>query len=134
MSYVLVLEDTRGLEGIKFVEKYELMEKVLAVSYNEFVQTITKRGLPEMASLDFDLCPDHYIIGARNSFTHLMGYEKCIIKNGLDAARFLVHYCEKHKEKLPVVYVHSQNPAGRQVILKLINNYKKKEQENGTKS
>lgn len=134
MPYVLVLEDIRRLEGIKFVEKYELMEKVLATSYDEFLKIIYQRGLPEMVSLDHDLCSDHYIIGARNYFTHLRGYEKCPTKNGLDAAKFMVSYCEKHKEKLPVVYVHSQNPAGRQAILQLINQYKKKEQENGTKS
>lgn len=126
-----MLDDIRDFTTVKFDKKYDFAEQVLVKSYETLVSTLLSRGIPDMVSMDMDLCPEHYIIGARNYFTHLSGYEKCPTKNGLDAAKFMVSYCEKHKEKLPVVYIHSQNPAGRQAILNLINNYKKKEQENG---
>ncbi len=126
MNWVLILDDSRQLSDLKYIEEYELMEKVLVKSYSEFVATLNKRGLPKMISMDHDLCPEHYRLGARNHFMSLLGYDKCNIQSGLDCARFLIRYCQEKKLKLPVCYSHSQNPAGRQAILQLINKYKEK--------
>lgn len=128
MSYVLILDDIRSLNDIKFIEEYELMEKVLVKSYDEFFNTLNKRGLPKMVSMDHDLHPLHYQIGERNNFMSLSGYSQCSIKSGLDCAKYLIKYCKENKLKLPVCYSHSQNLIGRQAILKLIKKYKEKEQ------
>lgn len=129
MSYVLILDDLRPISALKFIEKYELMEKVLVKSYEEFINILNQKGLPEMVSIDHDLHPLHYKIGARNNFMSLLGYEKCNIPTGLNAAKYLIKYCQEKKLKLPVCYSHSQNPAGRQAILELIKKYKEKEVE-----
>lgn len=132
MSYVLILDDLRPVSVLKFIEKYELMEKVLVKSYDEFCNVLN-REMPEMISFDMDLDPLHYKIGARNGFMSLLGYDQCPIKSGLDCAKYLVKYCQEKKLKLPVCYSHSQNLAGRQVILELIKKYKEKEVETATK-
>ena len=72
-------------------------------SYEEFVDYLERKGLPDFISFDHDLGED------------LSGY---------DCAKYLVAYCLEHKRSLPDYQVHSQNPVGRENIERLLENFK----------
>ena len=86
-------------------EKYEI---VWVTSYDEFVKYINYYGLPNAIGFDHDLADE----GPNE-------------KTGYDAAKFLVDYCLDNNEDLPEFVSQSDNPAGRENILRLLNNFKK---------
>ena len=86
-------------------EKYEI---VWVTSYDEFVKYINYYGLPDAIGFDHDLADE----GPNE-------------KTGYDAAKFLVDYCLDNNEDLPEFVSQSDNPAGRENILRLLNNFKK---------
>lgn len=77
-------------------------------SYNEFVEYITNCGLPDAIGFDHDLAD-----------------ESLNEKTGYDAAKFLVDYCLDNNADLPEFGSQSSNPAGRENILNLLNNFKR---------
>lgn len=87
-------------------------------NYDEFVDYIKINGLPFFIAFDHDLDEEHY----SNFWDE---DSKSTEKNGLDCAKFLVHYCMENKLKLPEFYVHSMNPVGKDNIINYLNNYKK---------
>lgn len=77
-------------------------------SYNEFVEYITNHGLPDAIGFDHDLADE----GPNE-------------KTGYDAAKFLVEYCLENNADLPEFESQSTNPAGRENIINLLNNFKR---------
>ena len=77
-------------------------------SYDEFVEYINNCGLPDAIGFDHDLADD-----SSNE------------KTGYNAAKFLVDYCLDNNEDLPEFVSQSDNPAGRENILRLLNNFQK---------
>ena len=77
-------------------------------SYNEFVEYITNHGLPDAIGFDHDLADE-----SPNE------------KTGYDAAKFLVEYCLENNVDLPEFESQSTNPAGRENIINLLNNFKR---------
>lgn len=73
--------------------------------YNEFVEFIKTKGLPDFISFDHDLGEG---------------------KTGYDCAKFLVEFCMDCDLKLPEFIVHSQNPIGKENIEKLFFNFLEK--------
>ena len=65
-------------------------------NYDEFVNYITKNGLPDMISFDNDLGKG--------------------LTKGVECAKWLLHYCQTTKQPLPKCYAHSANPNGRRDI------------------
>ena len=61
----------------------------------------------------------------RLQFDHDLGFDKeaCAEKSGMDCAKYLVDYCQKHNCDAPLVASQSANPVGRENILDLINNW-----------
>ena len=86
----------------------EPCEIVWVKSYDEFVKYINYYGLPDAIGFDHDLADE----GPNE-------------KTGYDAAKFLVYYCLDNNEDLPEFVSQSDNPAGRENILRLLNNFKK---------
>lgn len=86
----------------------ELCAIVWVKSYDEFVEYITNRGLPDAIGFDHDLADE----GSSE-------------KTGYDAAKFLVNYCLENNTDLPEFGSQSANPAGRENILNLLNNFKR---------
>lgn len=89
---------------------------MIAKSYQEFVDLITKHGVPEFISFDHDLSFEHYPIsepdgGLKNGLT--IPYDSYSEKTGLHCAKWLVDYCMDRNLRLPVFKVHSMNPVGR---------------------
>ena len=75
-------------------------------SYEEFVDYLERKGLPDFISFDHDLGED------------LSGY---------DCAKYLVEYCLTHQLPLPNYKVHSQNPVGKENIERLLENFRRVE-------
>lgn len=129
MSYLLLLEDIRDPYSIKFPDEYELLERVHAKNYDEFVSILNNRGLPKAVSFDFDLAPEHYQAGEKSSFTNLVGYNQLKYKTGADCARHLISYCQRNKLKLPKWFIHSMNPPGRELIKSLLTSFEKSQKD-----
>ena len=72
-------------------------------NYEEFVDYLERKGLPDFISFDHDLGED------------LSGY---------DCAKYLVEYCLEHQLPLPDYQVHSQNPVGKEKIERLLENFR----------
>lgn len=78
-------------------------------NYNEFVNEIEKNGLPFKIYFDHDLGDE-------------LGDDS---KTGYDCAKYLINYCLDNKLDIPKFYIQSANPAGKENIEKLLNNYHK---------
>lgn len=104
---------------------------VIVKNYDEFVECITKYGLPTLISFDHDLADEHYTpeeywsdYDASKKYQESLTYKE---KTGLDCAKWLVDYCMNNKQELPKYEAHSMNPVGRDNIISLLNNFKKHE-------
>lgn len=84
-------------------------------NYEQFVNRILEKGLPEMISFDHDFADEHYL--KQNS-------QEFVEKTGYDCAKWLVEYCMDHYLDLPKFYCHSMNPVGKENILNLLQNFK----------
>lgn len=102
---------------------------VVVRSYQEFVDWITKNGIPDEISFDHDLGMEHikYYFdngGHDNPPDPLNANFK--EKTGYDAAKWLCNYCWENGLPLPSWGVHSANPVGRDNIKQLLKNYEVK--------
>lgn len=118
----LFLDDVRKVTDI-----YEDDDNFIVVkNYDEFVKYIKLNGLPDFISFDHDLADEHYNIGidlyAKDKPLDYNLYKE---KTGMECAKWLINYCLDNKLKLPKFKVHSANPAGRENILSILNNFKK---------
>lgn len=129
MSYFLLLDDQRRFIQVKFPESVEklCLEVVEVKDYNEFVNVIERRGLPQIVSLDHDLSFEHLPFNDTIKYGNKIPYHTYKEKTGYDAAKYLINYCEENKKPLPTYYCHSMNPVGRKNILSLLNAYKERE-------
>ncbi|WP_300685688.1 cyclic-phosphate processing receiver domain-containing protein [Chryseobacterium sp.] len=84
-------------------------------NYEQFVNSILEKGLPEMISFDHDLADNHNL----NQDTQQYGE-----KTGYDCAKWLIEYCMDHYLDLPKFYCHSMNPVGKENIQSLLKNFK----------
>lgn len=93
-------------------------------SYEQFVDAITKNGLPYIVSFDHDLADEHvadFILNVRHEGK--IDYDKYREKTGLSCAKWLVEYCMDKKLPLPGFAVHSANPIGAENIRSYLESY-----------
>jgi hypothetical protein len=89
-------------------------------TYEDFVDWITKNGLPDEVSFDHDLAEINYDPSTgRESFK----YEE---KTGYDAAKWMCGYCMENGLPLPKFNCHSANPVGSENILAILNSHKER--------
>lgn len=88
---------------------------VVVRNFEEFVSTITERGLPSLVSFDHDLAPEHYDPSMLDYPEKVM-FKDFTVKTGYDCAKWLVAYCKTNKLHLPECFIHSMNPVGSQNI------------------
>ncbi|SMO91840.1 hypothetical protein SAMN06265171_11235 [Chryseobacterium rhizoplanae] len=82
-------------------------------NYEQFVNRILEKGLPEMISFDHDLADlEQYS-------------QEFVEKTGYDCAKWLIEYCMDNYLDLPQFYSHSMNPVGKENIISLLKNFKK---------
>lgn len=87
---------------------------VIVRNYNEFVECISKYGIPMMVSFDHDLAEQHYQEYHRaNETDKTINYNNTKEKTGYHAAQFLAEYCISNKLKLPEYFIHSMNYMGK---------------------
>lgn len=78
---------------------------IIVRSHDEFIDWISKNGVPEEISLDHDLGTD---------------------KTGYDCAKWLCEYCYVNGLPLPDWNVHSANPVGSSNIRQLLQSFERK--------
>jgi hypothetical protein len=87
MSYYLFLDDIRQISDVR---KYCVLpnindkEWIIVRNYQEFVDLIMLRGLPQFLSLDHDLADTHYGHGLNNDEIPYESYKE---KTGLDCSK-----------------------------------------------
>jgi len=118
--YYLFLDDYRNPEEVSWVPMPNKPWDIVR-SYEEFTETIQRRGLPAVISFDYDLdllefnTPD---------FNKGQKYKQKNVPTGLDCAKWLVKYCMRNKLRLPNYNVHSMNPDGKKEIISYLESYK----------
>jgi len=144
MKKLLFLDDFRTP---KLVPQYDYANSIQApfrkeelwdvvCNHNEFVSYIEEyhkenNSLPELISFDHDLDDQHYsndMLIDSDKYNEL--YNKFTEKTGYDSAKWLVDFCMDNDLKLPEYLCHSQNPVGKENILKYLENFKKSQQKN----
>lgn len=141
-EYNLFLDDYRQPEnccgyahslGIR-PDLYITREWDVVENYKEFVDHITKNGLPKLISFDHDLSDEHYapieLYDEENEFKikeweSKQSYKE---KTGYECAVWLIEYCMANNKKLPEFVVHSMNPVGRERIKNLLTDFYKIQQ------
>lgn len=120
MSYQLFLDDERLPHRVTWTQLPN-GPWVSVKNYKQFVNYITKYGIPEFVSFDHDLADEHYSSGISKTKPE---YNKYREKTGCDCAKWLIEYCIEKKIPFPNYAVHSMNPIGRENIRSIIESYK----------
>ena len=131
MNTLLWLDDMRRPFTGTWVDDYSPIDTSNIVvewvkSYDEFTKWINRNGLPTA------ICFDHDLGKLTEKELLSQGYSKQEArkrkgeeKSGYDCAKWLVEYCMDNEVDVPKYNVQSSNPAGRDNILGLLDNYHK---------
>lgn len=92
---------------------------IVCRNYDQFKEAIDQhKGIITHISFDHDLADEHYNPTAMvndDEYEHLR--ETFVERTGLDCARYLKQEYLKEGFELPICFVHSMNPVGRQSII-----------------
>ena len=111
----LFLDDLRYPKEVKWID-IGLGPWEIVRSYDEFVEFITKNGVPTNVAFDHDLADSHYA----SQEPPPEGWKE---KTGYDCAVWLINYCIEKELPFPKeISVHSLNPVGRENIRNLWRN------------
>lgn len=92
-------------------------------NYDDFVNHIKFKGIPDMISFDHDLGEDIAREKVRMGTSKKQARkQKKEVKSGFDCAKWLVDYCIDNQTPIPHFGVHSANPVGAENIRGLLNN------------
>lgn len=128
-EYALFLDDERQPKDVKWVE-LPPYSWVVVKSYAEFVKTIMEKGIPTTVSFDHDLADEHYAEYTAAHDPKLIGerrirYETLHEPTGYECAKWLAHLCVERKVPVPLYYIHTLNPIGRQNIVLIMESARK---------
>jgi len=124
MKKALYLDDQRTPTNV--LPGYEPWHIVR--NYDEFVDWITKNGMPDFISYDHDLADEHiddYFKQKLSMGFQNPSYHEYKEKTGLDCAKWLVNYCQNNNVQVTGCSVHSHNPVGATNIHSFLNGFKK---------
>lgn len=130
MSYNLFLDDKRTPQSAAtymhpdYGDMLLRKEWLTCKNYNQFVDAITNKGLPEWIAFDHDLADIHYSVVDTTDWTEYYQREDREM-TGYDCAKWLVEYCIENKKLLPNYFIHSMNDVGLHNIKSYLENYKK---------
>lgn len=128
-DYFLFLDDFRNPNDVYWV-RLPIKPYLVCRTFNEFVSTISTKGLPKFVSFDHDLGPLSYVEYLKAINTGKINYEDLPEKTGLDCAKWLVEYCDNNSLDFPDYEVHSMNPYGKENIISYISSFKNARQKN----
>lgn len=120
----LFLDDFREPEDAAYInpskaQEYETEDWAVVKNFHEFVFFIQMNGIPDVISFDHDLADEHYT-------PESISYDVFKEKTGYHCMKWLINCILNNKiEKLPEVYIHSQNPVGAENLKLLWYNFKK---------
>lgn len=109
---------TKGVDEIIWVK-----------TYKEFVEWISKNGLPDEVFFDHDLA-DNWDLRSDSDVESWFDMNNNLEYTGYDAAKWLGNYCIDNKLKIPMFSIQSANPVGARNIREYLNNCKKFISEN----
>ncbi len=122
MKYNLFLDDIRLPHTTRHIH-IPNVEWTIVRNYDEFVDVITKNGLPEMMTLDHDLGFEHYPLAEQNPSKDVIPYDTYKEKTGYHCVQWLIEYCKKRNLRLPKWQVHSMNVVGKQNMIQILKKY-----------
>lgn len=116
----LFLDDFRLPEHVSYYKPNESIYREegwdIVANYEEFVEYISKNGLPDLISFDHDLADEHYTppeywedYERSKEYQESKEYKE---KTGKECAEWLIQYCIEKRVPLPQTLIHSQNPVG----------------------
>ena len=138
MSYRLILDDLRTAQQctvsngkFNYVPLLQLTETkpedwVIVRNYDQFVQVIKERGIPDFISFDHDLdrsAMREYFFAIENGKP--FNYNNVKEKTGLDCAKFLIDKCKESVRILPEITLHTANTLGWENINAELEAYRK---------
>lgn len=101
-------------------------EVVWVKNFNDFVNHIKHKGIPDMISFDHDLGEDVAKEKVRMGTSKRQARkQKKETKSGYDCAKWLIGYCLDRGIRTPKIGVHSANPVGAENIRYIFKNYSK---------
>jgi hypothetical protein len=93
---------------------------IIVRNYEQFIDAVIKRGIPNIVSFDHDLGPEAY------KHQTEIPYDQFTEKTGYHCAKWFINYCIDYKYTIsPKVYIHSMNPVGTKNIESLFTTYEK---------
>jgi hypothetical protein len=129
MSYNLFLDDQSNPIQIvnptlseKDRERYLKYTWIIAKSYDEFVEIVSREGVPSMVSFDHDLSEEHWHLShleenlLKVGDVVILDYDVFEVKTGYHAAEWFLEYCVNKRKRPEVILVHSRNPIGKKNI------------------
>jgi hypothetical protein len=129
MKKLLWLDDYRNPfenDWLNFSPIEHPFETIWLKSYSEFVEWITKNGLPDGICFDHDLGMEVALKARAKGMSKRESRKlKQLEKTGHDCAKWLVEYCLDNKLKLPKWNVQSANPVGKDNINGLLLSFDK---------
>ena len=142
-NYNLFLDDIRNPSDTGYTGKigfYISTNWVIVRNYDQFCKEIASRfeadeSFPDLISFDHDLADEHYAPGHRwkdyHKWAEEMNFKE---KTGMDCAKWLVDFCIDKNVKLPNYLIHSMNPSGADNIFGLLENFRKFQDNENTRS
>jgi hypothetical protein len=101
---------------------------VICKNYEEFVNTLITKGLPDFVSFDHDLADEHiYFFFENGGHDNPPDSQSHTFKEptGYDCAKALISYCLNEGSMLPEFAVHSMNPGGSENIKSILESFKR---------
>lgn len=126
MSYNLFLDDIRmPKQAFSYTNRLDYILKNWAIvrNYDQFIDMVECKGLPDLVSFDHDLSDVHYKL--YNEKVPIDYDDNNLEKTGYHCTKWLVDYCIDNEKEFPNYMVHSMNPVGAENIIRYIENYKK---------
>lgn len=124
--YKLFIDDVRNPQDVKWAQ-LPVGPWVVVRNYQQFVDHISKNGLPSFVAFDHDLADEHYRPSMYNNDGHYNKYYTDGTfkeKTGYHCAQWLIEYCIDNNKSFPDYEVHSMNPIGKINIKSIIENFK----------
>ena len=136
--YYLYLDDERMPKDVYdynrdpiYVEQLWIKVRNYEGLLNKVAERYADGYFPCVISLDHDLVPEHYRLGALTGFRE---FDETAVKvpTGWHCLKWLLKFIDTTDSKLPKIMIHSKNAGGKQNMISLIDEYKFNKHKEGS--
>lgn len=123
-NYYLFLDDIREPNWVTYYKtdpNYNKLEWVIVRSHDEFVDYVTKNGMPSLISFDHDLADEHYAVYDKIETTVPEFKEK----TGYESLKWLCDYAIDNNTPLGEIKFHTANYVGMKNMSTYLFNFEK---------